>query len=522
MTDFSAYPLLTALVFLPLAGSLFILWASNRRRVQFVSLVTALLTFGLTLVPLLAFRLDQGGFQLVERHAWIDAFGITYHLGIDGLSLFLLPLTGLLLVASVLVSWDRIETKLKGYHVSLMVLATGMLGVFVALDAVLFYIFWEAMLIPMFLIIGIWGGENRRYAAIKFIIYTMAGSLFLLIGLLVIAFLGKSLGYGFSFDITRWVLFHVPSDVQTWLFLLFFAAFAVKIPLFPFHTWLPHAHVEAPTAGSVILAGVLLKMGVYGILRFCFPLFPEAVAFYTPYIMVLGIIGIIYGALVALAQDDIKKLVAYSSVSHMGFIVVGIFSLNLAGLKGGILQMLNHGLSTGALFILVGAIYERKKTRDLNRLGGLAGRVPVLATFFVMTVLSSLGLPGLNGFAGEFLLLLGAFQYQWQLGALAALTVVLGAVYMLWMTQRVLFEQDRSADGKTVPDFSLREWLTLVPMVLLFFIGLYPSAMTDRMDRVSRDIISMAAPKGSNPVLATREIQEITREGSLHDDASGH
>ncbi|MBA4397935.1 MAG: Fe-S-binding domain-containing protein, partial [Syntrophus sp. (in: bacteria)] len=398
--------------------------------------------------------------------------------------------------------------KEKAYFISFLVLETGILGVFASLDAVLFYVFWEAMLIPMFLIIGIWGSENRRYASVKFIIYTMAGSLFLLIGLILMAFLNWKLGGSFSFDIVSWLMLKVPSDYQYGIFILFFVAFAVKVPIFPFHTWLPDAHVEAPTAGSVILAGVLLKMGVYGILRFCLPVLPEASLYFTPAIIALGVIGVIYGALVAFAQNDLKKLVAYSSVSHMGLIVVGVMAGNMAGMKGGIIQMLNHGLSTGALFILVGALYERKKTRDMNKLGGLAARVPVLATFFVIMTLSSLGLPGLNGFVGEFLLLLGAFRHQWWIGALCATTLILGAVYMLWMVQRVFFETDRSGRPDAVADLSLREKLVMIPFILLvFFIGLYPSYIFDRIEPISRRLISATTIKATCLSVATHSAQ---------------
>jgi NADH-quinone oxidoreductase subunit M len=491
-------PILSIIIALPLAGSAFVL-AADKRWARTVSLACALLTFIVTLLPVISFRPGETGFQFTEQHAWIEALGISYHLGIDGLSLFLLPLTAFLSIAAILVSWNAAGKKVKAYFVSFLVLEAGMLGVFTALDAILFYVFWEAMLIPMFLIIGVWGGENRRYAAMKFIIYTVAGSLFLLAGFIVMAFISSQ---DISFDLIRWMAFRVPETHQYWLFAFFFLAFAVKVPLFPLHTWLPDAHVEAPTAGSVILAGVLLKMGVYGILRFCFPLFPEATEFFTPYIITLGIIGVIYGALLAFAQEDLKKLVAYSSVSHMGLIVVGIFCLNLAGIKGGVVQMLNHGISTGALFILVGALYERKKTRNMALMGGLAGRTPVLAVFFVITMLSSVGLPGLNGFVGEFLLILGSFQYAWWLGALAATSVVLGAVYLLWMTQRVLFEKDRSPERAAFGDFTLREKIIMVPLVLvMLYIGLFPSGITDRVEPAARRIIAVSKVESGGTIL---------------------
>jgi NADH-quinone oxidoreductase subunit M len=514
-------PLLTLIVFLPLAGALGVLMTRSRPWAQGMALVSTLATFLMTLLPLWHFRPEQAGFQFVERVPWITTLGISYHMGIDGLSLFLLPLTGFLSVAAVLVSWNKIELKEKAYFISFLVLETGILGVFTSLDAVLFYVFWEAMLIPMFLIIGIWGSENRRYASLKFIIYTMAGSVFLLIGLILMAFLNQRLGGGFSFDMVSWLTLNVPSDWQYGIFILFFAAFAVKVPIFPFHTWLPDAHVEAPTAGSVILAGVLLKMGVYGILRFCLPLLPEAALSFTPFIIALGIVGVIYGALVAFAQDDLKKLVAYSSVSHMGLIIVGVMVGNLAGMKGGIIQMVNHGLSTGALFILVGALYERRKTRDMNKLGGLAARTPVLATFFVIMTLSSLGLPGLNGFVGEFLLLLGAFRYQWWIGALSATTLILGALYMLWMVQRVFFETDRSGRRDAIADLFGLEKLVLVSFTLLvFFIGLYPSYITDRIEAASRQLVSATVTKASCLSVATHPDQPNPAKVMTHDDSS--
>jgi NADH-quinone oxidoreductase subunit M len=518
------FPLLTLIVFLPLAGALCLLAVKSRQGIQGVALISTLATFVMTLLPLWHFHPEHAGFQFVENVPWIAGMGISYHLGIDGLSLFLLPLTGFLSVAAVLVSWNKIRLKEKAYFISFLVLETGILGVFASLDAVLFYIFWEAMLIPMFLIIGIWGSENRRYASIKFIIYTMAGSVFLLIGLILMAFLNQQLGDGFSFDMVSWFALRVPSHNQHGIFILFFLAFAVKVPIFPFHTWLPDAHVEAPTAGSVILAGVLLKMGIYGILRFCLPLLPEAVSYFTPAVIALGVIGVIYGAIVAFAQDDLKKLVAYSSVSHMGLILVGVMAGNMAGMKGGIVQMVNHGLSTGALFILVGALYERKKTRDMNKLGGLAARMPVLATFFIIMTLSSLGLPGLNGFVGEFLLLLGAFRYEWWIGALSATTLILGAVYMLWMVQRVFFETDRSGRPGSVADLSSGEKLIMIPLTLLvFFIGLYPAFLTNRVEAISRQLIFTPAVKAASRATASSPFQSDPVKEMTHEhDPSRH
>ncbi|PKN70579.1 MAG: Fe-S-binding domain-containing protein [Deltaproteobacteria bacterium HGW-Deltaproteobacteria-10] len=485
------FPLLSLIVFLPLIGSFFVLGLRNRTAMHYTALITTLATFALSLIPLIYFNPELSGFQFQESLPWIPAWGISYHLGIDGLSLFLLPLTGFLSVLAVLVSWKRITFKERAYFFSFLILETGMLGVFVSLDTILFYVFWEAMLIPMFLIIGIWGSANRRYAAVKFLIYTMAGSIFMLIAMIFMASYTKQYGGDLSFDITVWTQLNLPENIQYWLFAAFFIAFAIKVPIFPFHTWLPDAHVEAPTAGSVLLAGVLLKMGVYGILRFCFPLFPDAVRYFTPAIMFLGLIGIIYAAFVAFAQTDLKKLIAYSSVCHMGLIVIGIFAANQTGIEGGILQMVNHGLSTGALFILVGALYERTGTRNMELMGGLARRVPVLAAFFMIVTLSSIGLPGLNGFIGEFFLLLAAFRFNWWLGALSATTMVLGAIYMLWMYQRVMFEKSRAPGEKTFSDFSLRENIVMVPVIIMFlFIGLYPSFFLDRLNKISSVLVA--------------------------------
>ncbi len=498
-----AFPVLSLIVFLPLAGAVILLFFRNRTAVNMAALVTSIITFALTIYSTMCFDPSQTGFQLEEYLPWIQAWGISYHLGIDGLSLFLLPLTGFLSVLAVLISWKKIVIREKAYYFSFLFLECGMLGVFVALDTILFYIFWEAMLIPMFLIIGIWGGANRRYAAIKFLIYTMAGSIFMLIAIIAMAVYAGAYGSVISFDITVWLSMPIPANIQYWLFAAFFIAFAIKVPVFPFHTWLPDAHVEAPTAGSVLLAGVLLKMGVYGILRFCFPLFPDAVNYFTDAILLLGLIGIIYGAFVAFAQTDLKKLVAYSSVCHMGLIVVGIFALNHAGIKGGILQMVNHGLSTGALFILVGALYERTGTRNMEVMGGLAKKLPVLAAFFMIVTLSSIGLPGLNGFIGEFFLLLAAFKYKWWLGALAATTMILGAIYMLWMYQRVMFEKSRVTTPKVFSDFSARENMVMVPVILLlFFIGLYPSYFLDRLTGISDAVLA-----GINKTAITQNVQ---------------
>ncbi|MBI3077268.1 MAG: NADH-quinone oxidoreductase subunit M, partial [Deltaproteobacteria bacterium] len=429
--------LLTAVVFLPLVGAGVLLFADRAREqtLRQTALGASALTFLLSLP--LYFRFDAGlaGMQFVERAPWIPQWGIAYHLGVDGISLFLVLLTTFLTPLALLASWSAITARVKEFLICMLLLETGMLGVFAALDLFLFYIFWEAMLVPMYFLIGVWGGPQRIYAAVKFLLYTMAGSLLMLVGLLALYFLTGAR----SFDLLELYRAPVPAAAQTWLFLAFFLAFAFKVPMFPFHTWLPDAHVEAPTAGSVLLAAVLLKMGTYGFLRFSLPLFPVAAEALTPLIAVLALIGILYGALVAMVQPDVKSLVAYSSVSHLGFVVLGLFALNPQGLQGGLLQMLNHGLSTGALFLLVGILYERRHTRLIEEFGGLSRVMPAFAAAFLIVTLSSIGLPGLNGFVGEFLILLGAFRQNPTYGVLAALGVILSAIYMLWMFQRVMF-----------------------------------------------------------------------------------
>jgi NADH-quinone oxidoreductase subunit M len=421
--------------------------------------------------------------QLSERIAWISSVGIFYHIGVDGISLPLVLLTTLLSPIALLGGWHSITTKVKEFAMFMLLLETAMLGAFLALDLFLFFIFWEAMLVPMYFIIGIWGGENRLYATVKFILYTMAGSALMLVAILALYGFNQKFSGQLSFDLLD--LYHVPLSLrqQKWLFLAFFLSFAIKVPLFPFHTWLPDAHVEAPTPGSVILAAVLLKMGGYGLLRYCLPLFPDAAAVYAPTIAVLAIIGIIYGALVAMVQPDVKKLVAYSSVSHLGFVVLGIFSRQTAGIEGSVLQMVNHGLSTGALFLLVGMIYERRHTRLIAAYGGLWRQMPIFAVFFLVVMFSSIGLPGLNGFVGEFLILLGTFEYNRCFAVLAASGIILGAVYMLWMYQRVMYGEITHEENRHLSDLSPREIALLVPVVLMIvWIGVYPYTFLRPMD----------------------------------------
>lgn len=421
--------------------------------------------------------------QFVEKSPWIETLGISYYLGIDGISLFLILITTLLSCISILASWRAITSRQKGFFISLLLLETGMLGVFSALDLFLFYVFWEAMLIPMYFIIGIWGYEGRVYASIKFIIYTMFGSVLMLVALISLYFHGQSqLGY-YTTDLLKLYDLNIPRVYQIWMFLGFSISFAIKVPIFPFHTWLPAAHVEAPTAGSVLLAGILLKMGGYGLLRFSLPLFPYATLKFIPLFAVLAIIGIIYGALVSMVQPDMKKLVAYSSVSHLGFVVLGIFALNVQGLQGGIIQMVNHGLSTGALFLIVGILYERRHTRMIKDFGGLSREIPLFAAVFMIVTLASIGLPGLNGFVGEFLILLGALKSKTIYGVFAAIGVILAAVYMLRMFQKVMFGEIKNPENRGLKDLSLREIFVLAPIIVgIVWIGIYPGPFLKRIE----------------------------------------
>jgi NADH-quinone oxidoreductase subunit M len=480
-----AFPLLSSVLFLPVLGAIVLAGfpRANANALRWGALLTMLATFGLSLALYPLFDATLPGMQMSERVAWISSVGISYHLGIDGISLPLVLLTTFLSPIALLGAWQSITTKVKEFVILLLLLETAMLGAFLALDLFLFFIFWEAMLIPMYLIIGIWGGENRLYATVKFILYTMAGSALMLVAILALYVFHQQFSGQLSFDLLDLYKLPLSPRLQKWLFLAFFISFAIKVPLFPFHTWLPDAHVEAPTTGSVILAGVLLKMGGYGLLRFCLPLFPDAVAAYAPVIALLAVIGILYGALVAMVQPDVKKLVAYSSVSHLGFVVLGIFSRQAAGIEGSVLQMVNHGLSTGGLFLLVGMLYDRRHTRLIADYGGLWRQMPIFAVFFLVIMFSSIGLPGLNGFVGEFLILLGAFEFHRALTVFAALGIILGAVYMLWMYQRVMYGEVTHAENRQLSDLSGREIALLVPVVLLIvWIGVYPRTFLHPME----------------------------------------
>ncbi|NIO16425.1 MAG: NADH-quinone oxidoreductase subunit M [Deltaproteobacteria bacterium] len=485
-------PILSLMIFLPVAGILVLFFVPKEREglIKNFSLLVTLLVFAVSLAVLARFDGSLDVMQMVEKRSWLPGYGIQYFLGIDGISLWLVLLTTFLMPISVLASYSGIRKNIKEYMIFMLLLETGMVGVFLALDLFLFYIFWELMLIPMYFLIGVWGGERRIYAAIKFFLYTMAGSVLMLVAILALAFYNKGVTGEFTFDLLELYRLNMPAKLQLYMFGAFFLAFAFKVPMFPFHTWLPDAHVEAPTAGSVILAGVLLKMGTYGFLRFAMPLFPQATVDLVPVISVLAIIGIIYGALVAMVQKDVKKLVAYSSVSHLGFVMLGMFALNIQGIEGGIIQMINHGLSTGALFLIVGIIYERTHTRLIENFGGLSRVVPLFAAFFMVITLSSIGLPGLNGFVGEFLILLGAFKVNKTFAVLAATGVILAAVYMLWMFQRVMFGKVTREANRKIADMNLREIAYMLPIILfIVWIGVYPQPFLRKMDASVKHLI---------------------------------
>jgi NADH-quinone oxidoreductase subunit M len=490
---------LTVLIFLPLAGGIVIAFLSPNAagRIRWTALMVSFLDLLLAVRTFSMFSLEEAGMQFVENQAWMTSPPIRYHLGVDGLSFLLILLSAFLTPLAVLASWSGIKRRVKEFHLFLLVLEAGTIGVFASLDLILFFIFWEAMLIPMYFLIGVWGHERRVYAAAKFILYTMAGSALMLVGILYLYNLPDVGVFDYEAILrllsTGAVMLSGPT--QTWLFLAFFVAFAIKVPMFPFHTWLPDAHTEAPTAGSVILAGVLLKMGTYGMLRFCLPLFPLASREFAPLIVVLAIIGILYGALVAMVQPDLKRLVAYSSVAHLGFIVLGIFALNTNGVEGAMYQMFSHGVSTGALFILVGLLYDRRHTRLIKEFGGLATSIPIFSAFFMIVALSSLGLPMLNGFVGEFLIILGAFQRHAGYAALAAVGVVLTAVYLLWMYQRVFFGEVTSERNCRLPDCNGREKLILVAIVLvILWMGIYPQPFLRRLDSSVARVVERVKP----------------------------
>jgi len=499
-------PWLSLTVFLPLVG-VPVLLASPRIRddlARGIALVVSVATFIVSLGMLGAFDGSRSGFQLVESATWIRSPSVRYLVGVDGISLFLVVLTTFLMPIAILASWN-VDKQVRLYMATMLVLETAMLGTFLALDLLLFFLFFEAMLFPMYLIIGEWGSERRIYAAVKFFLFTMAGSAFLFVAILFLYFRSASLPGGSTFAFRALQGLALSPTAGRWLFLAFFVAFAVKVPLFPLHTWLPDAHTEAPTAGSVILAAILLKIGAYGLIRFNLALFPEASRQFAGFIEVLALIGIVYGAIVALIQADVKRLVAYSSVSHLGLVVLGTFAFTQQAMSGSVLQMVNHGLSTGALFLLVGMLYERTHTRDLGELGGLGKVTPWLAGTFLFVALSSLGLPGLNNFVGEFLVLLGTFASNRAFGAIAAAGVVLAAIYLLWAYQRMMHGPLPEEHGRH-PDLSVREWAVLAPvMAAILVIGVYPRLLLDRINPTTTRIVQQVGPAPSDGPLAAPE-----------------
>jgi len=497
-------PILSILIFLPIVGIgiLLILDRKRHKALKIATLIVSVVEFLVSLPLWFDFNSQTAAMQFVERREWMPTYGISYYLGIDGFSLLLIMLTTFLTPLCVLATWEDIQHRVKEFMVCLLALMSGMIGVFVSLDLFLFYVFWEVMLIPMYLLIGVWGNPARRvYAAIKFFLFTMFGSLLMLVAILVLYFhYGKTTGT-YTFDLLKMYGTSIPFNMQFWMFLAFGLAFAIKVPMFPFHTWLPDAHTEAPTVGSVILAAVLLKMGTYGFLRFNMPMFPDAAHYFVPLFSILAVIGIVYGALVSMVQKDLKRLIAFSSVSHLGFVMLGLFTFTMPGVQGGIIQMINHGLSTGALFLIVGTIYERRHTRMISEFGGLCTPMPVFAIIFMIVTLSSIGLPGLNGFVGEFLILLGAFQTNKIYATIAATGVIFAACYMLWMFQRVIFGKVTNDKNKDLKDLSWREIAIFAPLILfIIWIGVYPSTFLDKTKASTENFVAMMEKAKSTQV----------------------
>jgi len=506
MTFFDHH-LLSVILFTPLAGAVLLLFVNRRQEDAIRWIANAFGIAGFAVSIPLWFRFQPFGdpWQFVERAEWIPSIGATYFLGVDGLSTLLVLLTTLVGAVAILSSWTAITERVKEYYIFLLVLQTGLIGAFVALDTLLFFLFWEVMMVPMYFLIGMWGGGRRLYSAIKFFLYTLAGSVVMLLGLLALYFVNHAATGVYSFDLTQFQQLSVPFEAQKWIFLALFLGFAVKVPLFPFHTWLPDAHTDAPTAGSVMLAAIMLKMGTYGFIRFSLPILPDATHYFVPLVAGLSIVGIIYGALVALAQSDWKRLVAYSSVSHMGLVMLGMFALTPVGITGSIVQQINHAISTGALFLIVGIVYERRQSNEISEFGGLSKVMPVLATVFLVMTMSSIGLPALNGFIGEILILQGLYVVHKTWAAIAASGIVLGAAYMLWLYQRTMFGKIDNPANAAMKDLNAREIATFVPLVALaVWIGLYPEPVLRRLQSsVGRVVVRVNSVYG--PAIAKAE-----------------
>jgi NADH-quinone oxidoreductase subunit M len=497
--------LLSSILFTPLVGAAVLMFVNKRNEnaIRWIANLFAVAGF-LVSVPLwFYYDYTNPSWQFVEQAEWIPAIGAQYHLGVDGFAVLLLLLTTMMGAIAVLSSWNAIKERVKEYYIFLLILQTGMIGAFVSLDFLLFFLFWEVMLVPMYFLIGIWGSDRRLYSAIKFFLYTLVGSVVMLLGILALYFHYHGLTGTYSFDITKYQAMNIPFNLQWWVFLAFFLGFSIKVPMFPFHTWLPDAHTDAPTAGSVILAGILLKIGTYGFLRFSLPMLPDATRASVWWVVGLSLIGIVYGALVALAQKDWKRLVAYSSVSHMGMVMLGMFALNPVGLSGSIIQQLNHGISTGALFLIVGIVYERRHTREIAEYGGLSKVMPVYAAIFMVMMMSSIGLPTLNGFIGELLILQGAFTANIWWAVVAASSLVLGAAYMLWLYQRTMFGKIENPKNEKLADLSPREVATFVPLIVLaVWIGIYPKPFLDRLAPTVTAVIARVNP--AYPAVAAK------------------
>lgn len=513
--------LLSITLWLPLLGAVAVALIPKTalNAIKGVSLAVSLIAFAISLLILPAFDSASPDFQLTEQFPWISEWGISYALGVDGISLWLILLTTFLTPIVILSQWSSVKRYVKEYMVSMLALEFGMLGAFLAMDLVFFYVFFELMLLPMYLIIGIWGGANRIYAAIKFFLFTIAGSLLMLAGVIYLGVLSGRDGVP-SFMFHDLYGLTIPPEAQLLLFIAFTLAFAIKVPLFPFHTWLPDAHVEAPTGGSIILAGVLLKLGTYGFIRFTLPIFPEVTHAWAGVMAVLAVIGIIYGALVAWVQPDMKKLVAYSSVSHLGFCVLGIFALTQASLEGSIIQMINHGLSTGALFLLVGVIYERRHSRQLSDFGGLAGIVPLFTVLFIISVLASVGLPGLNGFIGEFLILAGSYSTFPVLTIIATSGVILAAIYLLWLVQKIFFGPVVHEENRQLPDIARHELIAVVPLIVfMVWIGVKPETFLRPMRPAVTQMLQLVeARRGGEQILTIEKPENEILQQAMNTD----